>query len=253
MLDKFMQHPLINALAVIVLTALIINWSVSVILALMGAPISNTGKSWFTKLMLATSLLGLPEVWDLLQTNGLVFVFAAIASFVFILNIVILSVRLNDKSTRGLVKDWPKWSIPILVMGGVAVAGYFTYFELTGGEISCGPTKGCDIVQNSQYATLFGIIPMGMFGLAGYTAILAAWLLWQYGFPSLRKLGSISMWGFCIFGVLFSVYLTFLEPFVIGSTCIWCVASAVYMMILLLACTPFAQQAFAMKEEKGFP
>jgi uncharacterized membrane protein len=39
--------------------------------------------------------------------------------------------------------------------------------------------------------------------------------------------------GITLFGVLFSIYLTFLEPFVIGATCAWCLASAVTMTALM--------------------
>jgi uncharacterized membrane protein len=53
----------------------------------------------------------------------------------------------------------------------------------------------------------------------------------------------------CVFGTLFSIYLTFLEPFVIGATCMWCISSAVLMIILLLASTPGAQQALAVSDE----
>jgi len=35
-------------------------------------------------------------------------------------------------------------------------------------------------------------------------------------------------------GTLFSVYLTFLEPFVIRATCAWCLTSAILMTALLL-------------------
>jgi uncharacterized membrane protein len=65
----------------------------------------------------------------------------------------------------------------------------------------------------------------------------------------MRRLGSLAMWGFCVFGVLFSIYLTFLEPFVIGATCLWCITSAVIMMLLLLHSTSAAQQAFTVDEE----
>jgi uncharacterized membrane protein len=34
-------------------------------------------------------------------------------------------------------------------------------------------------------------------------------------------------------GTLFSVYLTFLEPFVLGATCAWCLTSAVLQTLLL--------------------
>jgi uncharacterized membrane protein len=35
-------------------------------------------------------------------------------------------------------------------------------------------------------------------------------------------------------GTMFSIYLTFLEPFVIGATCAWCLTSAVLMTLLML-------------------
>ena len=38
---------------------------------------------------------------------------------------------------------------------------------------------------------------------------------------------------FALFGVLFSIYLTFLEPFVIGATCAWCITSAIIMALIL--------------------
>jgi uncharacterized membrane protein len=250
MIEKFMQHPLPNLLAVIVLLALIFSWFVSIILALKDAPIL-IGKGWYTKIMLAFSLLGIPAILDLLQAHGIAFVFAVIASLAIIINIAILCMQLVGRTSHSLVKDWSKWAIPILVLGGLAVAGYFVFLEFTGEQVVCGPNvEGCKAVQNSKYAILFGIIPMGIFGFAGYVAILSGWFLWQYGPASLRKLGSLSMWGFCVFGVLFSIYLTFLEPFVIGATCMWCITSAVLMIELLLVSTPAAQQALAIQAEQ---
>ncbi len=38
-----------------------------------------------------------------------------------------------------------------------------------------------------------------------------------------------------LFGLAFSTYLTFLEPFVIGATCAWCLTSAVCMLGVALA------------------
>ncbi len=34
-------------------------------------------------------------------------------------------------------------------------------------------------------------------------------------------------------GTLLSAYLTFLEPFVIGATCMWCITSALVMVAVL--------------------
>jgi len=46
-------------------------------------------------------------------------------------------------------------------------------------------------------------------------------------------------------GTLFSIYLTFLEPFVIGATCAWCLASAILMTGLLWITAEPAQAAAA--------
>jgi len=44
---------------------------------------------------------------------------------------------------------------------------------------------------------------------------------------------TLSLLGMTAFGTLFSIYLTFLEPFVIGATCAWCLTSAIIMNVLL--------------------
>lgn len=250
MIHKFMQAPLTNSLAVIVLAALIVSWITSISLALREAPIP-TGKGWHARLLLVSALLGLPAVLDIVQTNGIALAFAVIAFLALTLNIVIVVMQAAGKMSHWLVRDWSKWSIPVLVIGGLAVAGYFTFIESTGTQVSCSPltVQGCISVQNSRYAILFGILPMGVFGLAGFIAILAGWLVWQYGTGPLKKPGAIALWGFCFFGVLFSIYLTFLEAFVIGATCMWCITSAVFMIALLLSSTPAAQQALAISEE----
>jgi uncharacterized membrane protein len=249
MIDKFMLHPLPNTLAVLVLLALIFSWFTLVILAVSGSS-TSFGKGWYTRLMLVVSVLGVPAIFDLLQTTGIALMFAVIASLVIVLNIAVLMLRLAGNTLYGLVNDWFKWAIPVLVLGGLSVAGYYVFLDLSGGDVLCGPVEGCDAVRNSRYAILFGKLPMGMFGFAGYIAVLASWLLWQFGPASLNKLGSLSMWGLCVFGVLFSTYLTFLEPFVIGATCMWCITSAVLMMLLLWVATPAAQQTFAVEDEE---
>jgi len=247
-----MLHPLPNALAVVVLLALIFSFFTSIILALKDAPTSFS-QSWYTKLILGFSFLGIPAIFDLLQTSGIALVFAIIAALVIAINIAVLIMRLAGKTSPRLVNDWFKWSVPVLSVGGLAVCGYFIFLELTGGQVTCGPLlEGCGEVQNSPYATLFGVVPMGWFGLAGYVAILAGWLLGHYGPASIKNFASLSMWGFCVFGVLFSIYLTFLEPFVIGATCMWCITSAVFMTILLLVSTPAAQEVLAIHEEEEF-
>lgn len=249
MIFNFMKSPMANSYAVIVLIALVISWITSLILYSKDETIS-TRKGWYAWLLPIFSLLGIPATMDLLQTIGVTTFFAATVFIVFALNIVIPILKLTGKSSHPLVVNWDKWAVPISVIGGLAVAGYLTFVESTGTEVICGPSGGCGDVQNSKYAILFGVLPVGVLGLMGYVGILAGWLVWQFGPAALKKWGAMAIWGMCIFGVLFSIYLTFLEPFIIGATCMWCISSAVLMIILLLVSTPAAQQEFALDEDE---
>ena len=247
MIQTFMKDPVANTLAIIVLVALVISWIVSLAIILKDNPV-HAAKSWHNKLLPIFALLGIPAALDLLQTNGLTLFLAIIVTIAIILNIVMPLLRLAEKSPHPFVEDWYKWAVPVISIGGLAVAGYLAFVEAANASPICGPVGDCGSVQNSKYAILFGILPIGILGLAGYIAILAAWLVRQFGSDSLKKWSDLAIWGFCIFGVLFSTYLTFLEPFVIGATCMWCITSAVFMILLLWVSTPPAQQALTIPE-----
>ncbi len=249
MIDRFMKFPVGNTLAVIVLVALIIAWFTSLILSLRNTPV-RTDRGWFAWILPIFALLGIPPAIDLLQTGGLTSAYAAVVFIVFVLNIIVPILRARKTSSLPLVTDWFKWAIPILVIAGLVVSGYLTFVEAKGGGgVVCGPLGGCEEVQTSKYATLFGFLSVGLLGFLGNIAILVAWLVWQFGPAGLKNLSALAIWGMCIFGVLFSTYLTFLEPFVIGATCMWCLSSAVEMILLLLVSTPTAQQALAISED----
>jgi len=126
------------------------------------------------------------------------------------------------------------WLIPVLCLVGFFVAGYLAYVETAQVSAVCGPVGDCNTVQQSEYARLFGILPIGVLGLAGYTIILVAWLAARVGRNGIENLGALALLGMTFAGTLFSAYLTFLEPFVIGATCAWCLTSAVLMTVLML-------------------
>ena len=248
MIQTFMKDPLANTLAVVVLIALIISWIISLAIILKDSPV-HAAKSWHNRLLPIFALLGIPAALGLLQTSGLTLFLAAIVTIALIINIVIPFLRLMEKSSHTFVVDWYKWAVPVISVGGLAVAGYLAFVEAANTNPVCGPLGNCAAVQTSKYAILFGVLPIGILGLAGYFAILAAWLVRQFGPASLNKWSELGIWGFCIFGVLFSTYLTFLEPFVIGATCMWCITSAVFMILLLWVSTPAAQQALTISED----
>jgi uncharacterized membrane protein len=128
------------------------------------------------------------------------------------------------------------WAIPLLALIGLGIASYLTYVKFTHTAAICGPVGDCDAVQDSPYSLLFGM-PVALLGALSYLAVLFLWA----GRTTLKgrpaRLASLGLLGMVMFGTLFSIYLTYLEPFVIGAVCSWCLGSAVTMTGLLLVST----------------
>lgn len=114
-----------------------------------------------------------------------------------------------------------------LAVVGLLISAYLTWVHYMGVVPVCvGGGGGCQSVQSSSYATIFGI-PVAMIGLVGYSGLLFS--------ASLR--GEVGVYlGFLValVGTLFSAYLTYLELFVIHAICEWCVASAALMVSALI-------------------
>ncbi len=166
----------------------------------------------------------------------------ALSVLVLLVMLVSLVLKIYPPRTRG--DPWPPWVIPLLVVLGIGVAAYLSYIEVTHAEAACGPVGDCNTVNQSEYATLFGFLPVGVLGLLGYGSILFFWAVGRLSSERWNSQAHLALWGAAVFGTLFSVYLTFLEPFVIGATCAWCLSSALIMTLLLWASAPLAARGW---------
>ncbi|MFH1763897.1 MAG: vitamin K epoxide reductase family protein, partial [Gemmatimonadota bacterium] len=162
----------------------------------------------------------------------------------FVLLGMVGSLVLRGYPPRVKGREWPSWVIPALVLVGAGVASYLSFIEVTQAEAVCGPVGDCNTVNQSEYAFLFGVLPVGILGLAGYGLILVLWVLGLSESGTTPRMATLGIWGAALLGTLFSVYLTFLEPFVIGATCAWCLTSAVVMTLLLWATAPMAARVW---------
>jgi len=119
-------------------------------------------------------------------------------------------------------------TIAVLALVGRFVAVYLGLHALgIGGELKCG-TGGCDTVQTSRWAVLWGI-PVAFYGVVGYTAIFVVTLVGLQPAWLSRRGPTLLVATFATGGVLFSGWLTYLELFVIHAICRWCVTSAAIM------------------------
>ncbi|UCG85422.1 MAG: hypothetical protein JSW71_16015 [Gemmatimonadota bacterium] len=135
-------------------------------------------------------------------------------------------------------REQSSWSRPppaILAVAvlGIVVASYLSYVEASGVTAVCGPVGDCNTVQQSKYAVLLGVVPVGMLGLLAYIAIIVMWFIARSASQPTADYAGLLLLATAFAGTLFSIYLTFLEPFVIGATCAWCLASSVAITILL--------------------
>jgi len=151
--------------------------------------------------------------------------------------LVFVGVMLWRASTSKPVPSSPTWlelAIPVLALIGFGVACYLSYVETQLVEAFCGPVGDCNAVQSSPYARLFGVIPIGVVGVIGYLTILAAWMWGRFRSDRWSKSMYWVIFVLALLGTLFSLYLTYLEPFVIKAVCMWCLSSAVIMTLLML-------------------
>ena len=124
--------------------------------------------------------------------------------------------------------------IAVLALVGLFVALYLLAHNsgLTG-PIVCG-VGDCGTVQSSVYAK-FGPIPVSAIGVAGYLILLCLAYLGVQPIHRDSSVISVLLFSGSLGGMVFSVYLTYLEAFVIEAWCQYCVISAILMLLIFLA------------------
>jgi uncharacterized membrane protein len=133
----------------------------------------------------------------------------------------------------------PRILLFVLAVLGVVISAYLTWTHYAGLTPVCtGSGEGCETVQSSRYASLLGI-PVAVLGLVAYGGLLFSAVLW-------RVIGIYLGLLISLVGTLFSAYLTYLEIFVIGALCQWCLASAA-IMVAALVCTALATRVMTQK------
>ena len=123
--------------------------------------------------------------------------------------------------------------VALVALAGVFVALYLTLYKLGYiGTLACA-VGSCETVQTSKWATFLGF-PVGGWGVAYYLGVLALALIGLTPrYADSRRLSDVLI-GVTGFGLLFSLWLTYLELFVIHAICQWCVVSAILATILFV-------------------
>jgi uncharacterized membrane protein len=119
----------------------------------------------------------------------------------------------------------------LIALIGVFVSLYLTLYKLGYiGSLACG-TGGCETVQLSKWGEFLGM-PVAAWGIGYYGLVLVLAITGtQERFEASRSLTkTIAIVTGC--GLLFTIWLTYLELFVIHAICRWCVGSATMTLVL---------------------
>ena len=117
----------------------------------------------------------------------------------------------------------------LLSLAGFFVSLYLYLYKIGKiGTLACG-TGGCETVQASPFSRFLGL-EVALYGVVGY-AVLLVLSVETLRRPAAR-LNSLLLLVFSGIGFAFTVYLTYLELFVIKAICRWCVGSAVIITLI---------------------
>ena len=120
----------------------------------------------------------------------------------------------------------------LLALVNALVATYLHLWKLgLAGELSCGGTGGCAVVQFSSWSWFLGV-DVALIGAIGYTLILVA-ALWGLHETRIDARGPALVLAALVYpAILFTVRLKYAEWIVLRTFCPWCAISAVSITIL---------------------
>ena len=117
--------------------------------------------------------------------------------------------------------------VALLSLVGLADSIYLTIEHVTGQSVRCTIVAGCSEVLSSSYATIRGM-PLALIGAAAYFTVFSLATLAAFGYKFMRKLLVL------IVALMFlaTLWLLYLQAFVIHHFCQFCLLSAAVTVTL---------------------
>lgn len=135
-----------------------------------------------------------------------------------------------DRELKGgaAIKKLPL-AASLVALLGVADAIYLTVHHYTGEQVQCSIVAGCEQVLTSSYAEIAGI-PLAAFGALAYFAAFSLAFLAAFGNRAAWKIFGVQV----VLMAAFTVWLVYLQAYVIGAFCQFCLASAAITTTLFI-------------------
>lgn len=134
---------------------------------------------------------------------------------------------LDDTTVQSSIAKLPL-AAAVIALVGVADSAYLTIKHFTAEPVPCSIIEGCETVLTSPYAEI-AEIPLAAFGAAAYFIAFALALLAAFGNRSTWMLFGIQV----VLMSLFTLWLLYLQAYVIGAFCQFCLISALTTFAML--------------------
>jgi len=119
-----------------------------------------------------------------------------------------------------------------LVVLGLLVSIYMTIYKVTSNDSMCLGSGDCSTVNASKYSEVNGI-PVAVFGMIGYLAILAVHYF-ENRDRFFKQNSTLMIFGMALTGFIFTVWLIYVEVALLKAICPFCVTSQVAMTIIFI-------------------
>ena len=120
-------------------------------------------------------------------------------------------------------------ALVVVSVVGFADATYLTAKHYLNSPVTCSIIKGCEIVTESKYSAVFNI-PIALFGMFYYLFVSVLLFLHMEGVKGALKLLVVS----AAVGFLTTLYLIYLQAFVLNAFCMFCIISAISSTALFI-------------------
>ena len=125
--------------------------------------------------------------------------------------------------------SWPYLIAALISLIGLGDAIYLTVQHITGASLRCTIISGCSEVLSSPYAQV-GPVPLAAVGAAAYFVVFSLAILAAFGYPLVKLLLKILL----ALMFLMTLWLLYLQAFVIHHFCQYCLLSAAVTTVLTL-------------------
>ena len=129
-----------------------------------------------------------------------------------------------------------------LALVGLADSIYLTVQHVTGQSVRCTLVSGCSEVLSSPYASINGV-PLALIGAIAYFTVFSLATLAAFSYPLVGKLLVV------VTGLMFltTLWLIYLQAFVIGQFCQFCLLSAAVTMLLTILVVIASRSVFGKR------